>query len=88
MKKQFFLHVKHSWGCRIIACCLTNLQLIPEFIQKNLMLVCAQVSNFVSSISCVQYKFYHKIHSKWEMWILRFQQKLSTDAEDSQECLQ
>ena len=53
------------------------------------MLLCAQVSKFGSSISCKQSKFQQKMHSKlWKTWILNFELKLSTDAEDSQKCLE
>ena len=32
-------------------------------------------------------KFQQKIHSKWKMWMLNFEQQVSADAEDSQVCL-
>ena len=37
-----------------------------------------------ASVSCKQRKFQQKIHSKWEIRMLNFEQKVSTDAEDSQ----
>ena len=48
------------------------------------MSTCAQASKFGSSGSCKQSNFRQKIHSKWKMRMLNFQQKVSTDAEDSQ----
>ena len=48
---------------------------------------CAQASKFGSSMSCKQSKFQQKIHSKWQIWMLDFEQKVSTDGEDSQVCL-
>ena len=35
---------------------------------------------------CKQSMFQKKIHSKWKMWMLNFEQKVSADAEDSQVC--
>ena len=43
-----------------------------------------QVSKFGSSVSCKQSKFQKKIHSKWKVWMLNFEEKVSADAEDSQ----
>ena len=48
------------------------------------MSTCAQVSKFGSSVSCKQSKFWQKIHSKWKMRMFNFEQKVSTDAKDSQ----
>ena len=48
------------------------------------MSVCAQVSQlFVSSVSCKQGKSWQKIYSTWKMWMFSFEQKVSTDVEDS-----
>ena len=44
------------------------------------------MSKFGSSVSCKQSKLGQKIHSKWKMWMLNFEQKVSIDAEDSQVC--
>ena len=38
---------------------------------------------FGSEVSCKQNKFEQKIHSKWKMWMLNFEQKVSTYAEYS-----
>ena len=51
------------------------------------MSTCAQVSKFGSSVSCKQSMFQKKIYSKWKMWMLNFEQKVSADAEGSQVCL-
>ena len=51
------------------------------------MSTCAEVSEFGSSMSCKQSMFQQKIHSKWKMWMLNFELKVSIDAEDSQVCL-
>ena len=37
-----------------------------------------------SSVLCKQRRLQQKIHSKWKMWVLNFELKVSTDAEDSQ----
>ena len=71
--------------CRIIAWTIWSQCLI--FFHKILMSKCAQVSKFGSTVSCKQIKFRQKNHSKWKMLMLNFEQKVSTDAEDSQVCL-
>ena len=37
---------------------------------------CTQVSKFDNSVSCKQSKFQQKIHSKWKIWTLNFEQKV------------
>ena len=54
----------------------------PGFIPQSLYVtqyVYRLISIFGSSVSCKQSKFLQKIHSKWKMWMLNFEQKVSTD---------
>ena len=55
-----------------------------NLLHKILISVCAQASKIGSSVSCKQSKFQQKVHSIRKMWMLDFEQKVSTDAEDSQ----
>ena len=82
MKKEinFFCHVyKYTLFkvCRIIAWPIWNQG--SNIFQKILMSTCAGVSKFGSSVPCKQGKFRQKIHSKWKMWILNFEQWVSID---------
>ena len=62
--------------CRINAWLLWN-QSVNIKEHKILMSPCAAVSKFGSSVSCKQSKFQQKIHSKWKMWMLNLEQKIS-----------
>ena len=42
---------------------------------KILMSTSAEVSKFCNTVSCKQSKFRQKIHSKWKMWLLYFDEE-------------
>ena len=80
-KKKSFDMKSISRVYRIIAWQIWNK--CPNLLHKMLL----SYITFGSSVSCKQNRFHQKINSKLKMWMLNFEQKISTDAEDPQVCL-